>query len=129
MKRRRRLRRLVPDAELIRRRAAGEPLCSLASDTYVAPRMPRSRLAKRMSVARASSLPAARALPRIALMVTAGDLLSRIRKFVQLWKGLATARSASNGAQPVRRPVSLDSGPDPASPVRCQRHPPRGLCE
>jgi hypothetical protein len=32
MKRRRRLRRLVPDAELIRRRAAGEPLRPLASD-------------------------------------------------------------------------------------------------
>jgi hypothetical protein len=32
MKRRRRLRKLVPDAELIRRRAAGEPLRELASD-------------------------------------------------------------------------------------------------
>jgi hypothetical protein len=32
MKRRRRLRRLVPDQELIRRRAAGEPLRELASD-------------------------------------------------------------------------------------------------
>jgi hypothetical protein len=32
MKRRRRLRKLVPDAELIRRRAAEEPLRSLASD-------------------------------------------------------------------------------------------------
>jgi len=36
MKRRRRLRRLVPDAELIRRRAAGEPLRELASDYGVA---------------------------------------------------------------------------------------------
>jgi hypothetical protein len=36
MKRRRRLRRLVPDAELIRRRAAGEPLRELASDYDVA---------------------------------------------------------------------------------------------
>jgi len=36
MKRRRRLRRLVPDAELIRRRAAGEPLRELASDYHVA---------------------------------------------------------------------------------------------
>ena len=36
MKRRRRLRKLVPDAELIRRRAAGEPLRPLASDYGVA---------------------------------------------------------------------------------------------
>ena len=36
MKRRRRLRKLVPDAELIRRRAAGEPLRELASDYDVA---------------------------------------------------------------------------------------------
>jgi DNA invertase Pin-like site-specific DNA recombinase len=36
MKRRRRLRRLVPDQELIRRRAAGEPLRALASDYDVA---------------------------------------------------------------------------------------------
>ena len=36
MKRRRRLRRLVPDAELIRRRAAGEPLRELARDYEVA---------------------------------------------------------------------------------------------
>jgi hypothetical protein len=36
MKRRRRLRRLVPDLELIRRRAAGEPLRELASDYGVA---------------------------------------------------------------------------------------------
>ena len=36
MKRRRRLRRLAPDAELIRRRAAGEPLRPLASDYGVA---------------------------------------------------------------------------------------------
>jgi hypothetical protein len=36
MKRRRRLRRLVPDQELIRRRAAGEPLRELASDYDVA---------------------------------------------------------------------------------------------
>jgi hypothetical protein len=36
MKRRRRLRRLVPDPELIRRRAAGEPLRGLASDYGVA---------------------------------------------------------------------------------------------
>jgi len=36
MKRRRRLRKLVPDAELIRRRAAGEPLRELASDYEVA---------------------------------------------------------------------------------------------
>src|SRR6266480_1497705 len=36
MKRRRRLRRLVPDAELIRRRAAGEALRPLASDYGVA---------------------------------------------------------------------------------------------
>jgi hypothetical protein len=36
MKRRRRLRRLVPDPELIRRRAAGEPLRELASDYGVA---------------------------------------------------------------------------------------------
>ncbi|MBA3374855.1 MAG: hypothetical protein H0U00_03420, partial [Actinobacteria bacterium] len=36
MKRRRRLRKLVPDAELIRRRAAGEPLRELASDYHVA---------------------------------------------------------------------------------------------
>jgi len=36
MKRRRRLRKLVPDAELIRRRAAGEPLRPLASDYDVA---------------------------------------------------------------------------------------------
>jgi hypothetical protein len=36
MKRRRRLRRLVPDPELIRRRAAGEPLRELASDYEVA---------------------------------------------------------------------------------------------
>jgi hypothetical protein len=36
MKRRRRLRKLVPDAELIRRRAAGEPLRELASDYNVA---------------------------------------------------------------------------------------------
>jgi hypothetical protein len=36
VKRHRRLRRLVPDAELIRRRAAGEPLRELASDYNVA---------------------------------------------------------------------------------------------
>jgi hypothetical protein len=36
MKRRRRLRKLVPDAELIRRRAADEPLRALASDYDVA---------------------------------------------------------------------------------------------
>ncbi|HEY8777786.1 MAG TPA: hypothetical protein VIM33_15065 [Gaiellaceae bacterium] len=36
MKRRRRLRKLAPDAELIRRRAAGEPLRPLASDYGVA---------------------------------------------------------------------------------------------
>jgi hypothetical protein len=36
VKRRRRLRRLVPDPELIRRRAAGEPLRELASDYGVA---------------------------------------------------------------------------------------------
>src|SRR6266566_2602643 len=36
MKRRRRLRQLVPDAELIRRRAAGEPLRPLAADYDVA---------------------------------------------------------------------------------------------
>ena len=36
MKRRRRLRKLVPDAELIRRRAAGEPLRELASAYEVA---------------------------------------------------------------------------------------------
>ena len=36
MKRRRRLRKLVPDADLIRRRAAGEPLRPLASDYGVA---------------------------------------------------------------------------------------------
>jgi hypothetical protein len=36
MKRRRRLRKLVPDAELIRRRAAGEPLRELAFDYDVA---------------------------------------------------------------------------------------------
>jgi hypothetical protein len=36
MKHRRRLRNLVPDAELIRRRAAGEPLRELASDYDVA---------------------------------------------------------------------------------------------
>jgi hypothetical protein len=36
MKQRRRLRRLVPDPELIRRRAAGEPLRELASDYGVA---------------------------------------------------------------------------------------------
>ncbi len=36
MKRRRRLRKLVPDAELIRRRAAGEPLRPLAADYDVA---------------------------------------------------------------------------------------------
>jgi hypothetical protein len=36
VKRRRRLRKLVPDAELIRRRAAGEPLRPLASDYGVA---------------------------------------------------------------------------------------------
>jgi len=36
MKHRRRLRRLVPDPELIRRRAAGEPLRELASDYDVA---------------------------------------------------------------------------------------------
>ena len=36
MKRRRRLRKLVPDAELIRRRAAGEPLRELARDYEVA---------------------------------------------------------------------------------------------
>jgi len=36
MKRPRRLRTLVPDAELIRRRAAGEPLRELASDYEVA---------------------------------------------------------------------------------------------
>jgi hypothetical protein len=36
VKRRRRLRKLVPDAELIRRRAAGEPLRELASDYNVA---------------------------------------------------------------------------------------------
>src|SRR6266571_1742725 len=36
MKRRRRLRRLVPDPELIRRRAAGEPLRELALDYGVA---------------------------------------------------------------------------------------------
>ena len=36
MKRRRRLRKLVPDAELIRRWAAGEPLRELASDYDVA---------------------------------------------------------------------------------------------
>ena len=36
MKRRRRLRRLVPGQELIRRRAAGEPLRELASDYEVA---------------------------------------------------------------------------------------------
>ncbi|HMI98509.1 MAG TPA: hypothetical protein VK488_01615 [Gaiellaceae bacterium] len=36
MKRRRRLRKLVPDAELIRRRATGEPLRELASDYDVA---------------------------------------------------------------------------------------------
>lgn len=36
MKRRRRLRKLVPDAELIRRRAADEPLRELASDYNVA---------------------------------------------------------------------------------------------
>jgi hypothetical protein len=36
VKRRRRLRKLVPDAELIRRRAAGEPLRDLASDYDVA---------------------------------------------------------------------------------------------
>lgn len=36
VKSRRRLRKLVPDAELIRRRAAGEPLRELASDYEVA---------------------------------------------------------------------------------------------
>jgi hypothetical protein len=36
VKRRRRLRRLVPDQELLRRRAAGEPLRELASDYGVA---------------------------------------------------------------------------------------------
>jgi hypothetical protein len=36
MKRRRRLRKLIPDAELIRRRVAGEPLRELASDYNVA---------------------------------------------------------------------------------------------
>jgi hypothetical protein len=37
MKHRRRLRRLLPDSELIRRRAAGEPLRELGSDYDVAP--------------------------------------------------------------------------------------------
>ena len=39
------------------------------------PRTARSRLTKRMSVASANSLPAPRARPRIALIVTAGDSL------------------------------------------------------
>ena len=42
------------------------------------PSIARSRLAKGMSHASANSLPAPCARPRIALMVTAGDLLSRM---------------------------------------------------
>jgi hypothetical protein len=51
MKRPRRLRKLVPDAELIRRRAAGEPLRTLASDYDVA-HTTLSRFFERPDVAR-----------------------------------------------------------------------------
>jgi hypothetical protein len=42
-----------------------------ATPTSSCPRIARSRLAKRMSLARVNSLPAARALPRMAVIVTA----------------------------------------------------------
>ena len=58
MKRRRRLRKLVPDAELIRRRAAGEPLRELASDydvehTTLGRYFKRPEVAKQLAAARA----------------------------------------------------------------------------
>ena len=52
-----------------------------------------------MSVARANSLPAPRALPRRALIVTARDLLSLISTFAQWWNGVGAAGNASYGAR------------------------------
>src|SRR4029077_13523097 len=50
-------------------------------------------------VARANSLPAPRALPRRALIVTARDLLSLISTFAQWWNGVRAAGNASYGAR------------------------------
>jgi hypothetical protein len=49
-----------------------------------------------MSVARTNSLPAPRALPRRALIVTARDLLSLISRFAQWWNGVRAAGNALN---------------------------------
>src|SRR5882762_1958856 len=78
------------------RRVEGPPPGTAAKPTSNCPSTARSRLAKRMSVARANSLPAPRALPRRAVIVTAEDLLSRMRKFAQWWKGVGAAGNASN---------------------------------
>jgi hypothetical protein len=76
-------------------RVEGPPPGTAANPTSNCPSTARSRLAKRMSVARANSLPAPRALPRRAVIVTGRDLASRMRKSAQWWKGVGAAGNAA----------------------------------
>ena len=79
------------------RRVEGPPPGTAANPTSNCPSTARSRLANRISVARANSLPAARALPRRALIVTARNLLSVISTLAQWWNGVRRRRQRVEG--------------------------------